>query len=123
MLGRKIYKNEFDEKLYKAFADWCNENNCTIEDKGDFYEVVKVDTTEDDLNFKRQNIQNEISSINVKLSELSGVRECAITINGVNQYELFKDGTLITMNETELQQYVDELTNKRSELLKQYKEL
>lgn len=123
MLGRKIYKNEFDEKLYKAFADWCNENNCTIEDKGDFYEVVTVDTTEDDVNFKRQNIQNEISSINVQLSELSGVRECVTTVDGVNQYDVFKDGTLITMNETEFQTYFDELTNKRSELLQQYKEL
>ncbi len=123
MLGKKIYKNEFDERLYKECADWCNENNCTIEDKDEFYEVVKVDTTEDDLNFKRQNIQNEISSINVKLSELSGVRECVTTIDGVNQYDVFKDGTLITMNETEFQTYFDELTTKRSELLQQYKEL
>lgn len=123
MLGKKIYKNEFDEHLYKECADWCNENNCTIDDKDEFYEVVKVDTTEDDLNFKRQNIQNEISSINVKLSELSGVRECVTTVDGVNQYDVFKDGTLITMNETEFQTYFDELTTKRSELLKQYKEL
>lgn len=123
MLGKKIYKNEFDEYLYKECADWCNENDCTIEDKDEFYEVVKVDTTEDDLNFKRQNIQNEISSINIMLSELSGVRECAINVNGVNQYDVFKDGTLITMNETEFQTYFDELTTKRSELLQQYKEL
>lgn len=123
MLGKQIYKNKFDEYEYKACADWCNENNCTIEDKGEFYEVVTVDTTEDELNFKRQNLQNEISSINVQLSELSGVKECATIVNGVNQYDVFKDGTLVTMNETEFQNYVDELTKERSELLQQYKEL
>ena len=123
MLGTKIYKNNFDEDYYKQVAVWCNENDCTIEDKNNFYEVVKVDTTEDDLNFKRKNIQNEISSINITLSELSGVRECATTVNGITQYDVFKDGTLITMNETELQTYFDELTTKRSELLQQYKEL
>lgn len=123
MLGTKIYKNEFDENKYYQLAQWCNNNNCTIEDKDEFYEVVTVDTTEDDVNFKRQNIQNEISSINVQLSELSGVRECVTTVDGANQYDVFKDGTLITMNETEFQTYFDELTNKRSELLQQYKEL
>lgn len=123
MLGTKVYKNKFDEQQYKQCAYWCNANDCAIEDKGDFYEVVKYDTTADELEFKKHNLQNEISSINVELSELNGVRECAITINGVNQYDVFKDGTLVTMNETEFQNYVDELTNKRNELLQQYKEL
>ena len=123
MLGTKIYKNKFDENEYYQISQWCNNNNCAIEDKGEFYEVVKVDNTELENEFKRQNIQNEISSINVTLSELIGVRECASNVNGVNQYDVFKDDTLITMNETEFQTYFDELTTKRSELLQQYKEL
>lgn len=123
MLGKKMYKHNFDEVEYKIMADWCNEHNCTIEDKGEFYEVVKVDNTELENQLKKENLQSDISAINIKLSELSGVRECATLVDGVNQYDVFKDGTLITMNETEFQTYFDELTIKRSELLQQYKEL
>ena len=123
MLANKMYKNNFNETEYGKMADWCNEHNCAIEDKGTYYEVVEVDNTDLENEFKKHNLQNEISSINVQLSELSGVKECATIVNGVNQYDVFNDGTLVTMNETELQNYIDELTNKRSELLQQYKEL
>lgn len=123
MLGKKIYKNEFDKYLYKECADWCNENNCTIEDKGDFYEVVKVDNTELENQFKKENLQSEIKAINIKLSELRGISECAISVDGNNVYDVFVDNELVVMNETEFQNYFDELSNKRSDLLQQYKEL
>ena len=123
MLGTKIYKNNFDEQQYKKCADWCNENNCAIEDKGEFYEVVEYDSTALENEFKKINLKNEINSINVKLSELRGVSECAISVDGNNEYDVFKDGVLVTMNETEFLNYFDELTNTRSELLQQYKEL
>lgn len=42
MFGKKIYKNAMEE--YVETAIWCNSNNCHIEDKGDFYEVVKNET-------------------------------------------------------------------------------
>lgn len=123
MLGTKMYKKMFSDTEYKNMADWCNENDCTIEDKGDYYEVVKVDTTELENQFKKENLQNEINAINIKLSELRGVSECAISVDGQNEYDVFKDGVLVVMNETEFQNYFDELTNKRSDLLQQYKEL
>lgn len=123
MLGTKMYKRQFNDAEYKTMADWCNENDCTIEDKGDFYEVVKVDVTELENQFKKENLQNEINAINIKLSELRGVSECAISVDGQNEYDVFKDGVLVVMNETEFQNYFDELTNKRSDLLQQYKEL
>lgn len=118
-----MYKNNFDEFEYGKMADWCNANNCAIEDKGEFYEVVEYDTTSNDLEFKKHNLQNEINAINVKISELRGVSECAISVDGNNEYDVFKDGVLVTMNETEFLNYFDELTNKRSDLLQQYKEL
>lgn len=123
MLGKKMYKHDFSEVEYRNIAQWCNEHSCTIEDKGEFYEVVKVDNTALENEFKKQNLQSEISAINIKLSELRGISECAISVDGQNEYDVFKDGVLVVMNETEFQNYFDELTNKRSDLLQQYKEL
>lgn len=123
MLGTKIYKSSFDEEYYKTVAIWCNDNDCTIVDNGDYYEVVAVDNSADALRYKKLNLQNDIKAINIKLSELRGVSECAISVDGQNEYDVFKDGVLVTMNETEFQNYFDELTNKRSDLLQQYKEL
>lgn len=123
MLGKKMYKHDFNEVEYKNMADWCNEHNCTIEDKGTYYEVVKVDNTALENKFKKQNLQAEINAINIKLSELRGISECAISVDGENQYDVFVDGELKVMNETQFQNYFDELSNKRSDLLQQYKEL
>ena len=41
MIGTKIYK-PIDEEKYSKVAEWCNENNATIEDKGEYYEVVEI---------------------------------------------------------------------------------
>lgn len=42
MIGTKLYKNNQDDMTrYTEIVIWCNENNTTIEDKGDYYEVVK----------------------------------------------------------------------------------
>lgn len=40
MLGTKIYKNDMSN--YTDCAIWCNQNKATIEDKGDYYEVVAL---------------------------------------------------------------------------------
>lgn len=118
-----MYKQNFNEVEYEKMADWCNENNCAIEDKGEYYEVIEVDNTELEKEFKKINLKNEIQDINTKISELRGVSECAISVDGNNEYDVFKDGVLVVMNETEFLNYFDELTNKRSDLLQQYKEL
>lgn len=123
MLGKKMYKHDFSEVEYRNIAQWCNEHNCTIEDKGNYYEVVKVDNTALENKFKKQNLQAEINAINIKLSELRGISECTISVDGENQYDVFVDGELKVMNETQFQNYFDELSDKRSDLLQQYKEL
>ena len=43
MIGEKLYKdNKSDMNKYTDCAVWCNANNATIEDKGDYYEVVEI---------------------------------------------------------------------------------
>ena len=42
MIGEKLYKNnKSDMNKYTDCAVWCNANNATIEDKGEYYEVVE----------------------------------------------------------------------------------
>lgn len=40
MVGTKIYKTDMSN--YTECAIWCNANNATIEDKGDYYECVPI---------------------------------------------------------------------------------
>ena len=63
MIGTKFYKDNYDLNAYSAAAQWCNENGATIEDKGDYYEVVEIPppTLEE---VKAQ-----------KISELKGIRD------------------------------------------------
>lgn len=49
MIGDKVYKpidTQAQCDKYSALAKWCNENDCHIEDKGDYYEVVKTPAPE-----------------------------------------------------------------------------
>lgn len=51
MIGTKFAKPLVDLDGYSKAAQWCNEQgNATIEDKGDYYEVVKIpDPTPEEL--------------------------------------------------------------------------
>lgn len=43
MIGTKLYKNnKNDMAQYTETAIWCNENNATIYDKGEYYEVATI---------------------------------------------------------------------------------
>lgn len=43
MIGTKLYKNHQDDmEKYTEIAIWCNKNNATILDKGEYYEVVII---------------------------------------------------------------------------------
>ena len=42
MIGTFFKKDNYSELDYFNAAIWCNENNATIEDKGDYYEVIAI---------------------------------------------------------------------------------
>lgn len=117
-----IKKSEFDSKKYAQLASWCNKNNHKIVDTCDTYEAVQCEE-QDFREINKQQLQKEITDINYKLAQLQGISLCAVSVDGNNQYDVFKDGELVVMNETEFQNYFDELSDKRSELLQQYKEV
>ena len=41
-IGYKLYKKDKTIENYLNMAVWCNSNNATIEDKGEYYEIVEV---------------------------------------------------------------------------------
>ena len=69
MIGTKFYKPlETQEQLdsYSQAAEWCNNNNAMIEDKGDYYEVVAIVVTLDETKAS-------------KLAELKALRDAKET--------------------------------------------
>lgn len=122
-MNKVIKKSEFNEQTYYELSQWCNENGYTIEDRGSEYVAIPLSELPVDTGLQKELLQQQIQAINIKISELRGVSECAISVDGNNEYDVFKDGVLVTMSETEFLNYFDELTNTRSDLLQQYKEL
>ena len=42
MIGTKFYKEQFNQNEYTKCAEWCNANNATIEDNGEYYVCVAI---------------------------------------------------------------------------------
>lgn len=71
MIGTKFYKPlETQEQLdaYSQAAEWCNTNNATIEDKGEYYEVVEIPPpTQEELNaVEIERLKGELASTDYK---------------------------------------------------------
>lgn len=71
MIGTKFYKPlETQEQLdkYSKTAEWCNENNATIEDKGEYYEVVEIPApTQEEINaVEVERLKAELSATDYK---------------------------------------------------------
>lgn len=61
MIGTKFYKDNYDLNAYSSCAEWCNANNATIENKGEYYEVVAIPAPA--LDEAKENKINELKAI------------------------------------------------------------
>ena len=68
MIGRKFYKDNLDLNAYSQAAEWCNRNNATIEDRGEYYEVVEIPApTQEELNaIEVERLKAELSATDYK---------------------------------------------------------
>ena len=74
MLGTKINKPILTQEEcdnYTRIAEWCNSNNCSIEDKGEYFEVVAIIPYEPTKEDKIEALKAELASydyIGIKIS-------------------------------------------------------
>lgn len=80
-IGYKLYKNEKTNEKYANMAVWCNDNNATIEDKGEYYEIVEIiphtPTLKEQLEKKEQQYQMNRWQREIILAEGSGASNYA----------------------------------------------
>lgn len=122
MLGTKMLKSEFDSEKYAELATWCNNQQYnTIEDKGDYYEVVDCTPTQEELNAQeKQQLLQQLKSVNEQISELDVAVMCD---NGDETTNVIVDGDVQTMTSDELDAYHTEVMNLRADILNRIKEL
>lgn len=66
MIGTTLYKTNIGIEEYEKTAEWCNKNNATIVDKGDYYEVVTVDnntTTEPTMSERITSLEDAMNML------------------------------------------------------------
>lgn len=122
MLGTKMMKSEFDSVEYAKLAAWCNSKEyMTIEDKGDYYEVVDCTPTQEELNtVEKQQLLQQLKTVNAQIREL----DVAVMYDGGNDTtDIVVDGNVLTMTSDELYAYHIEVINLRSNILNRLKEL
>lgn len=122
MLGTKMLKNEFNQTKYAELATWCNNHEYkTIEDKGDYYEVVDCTPTEEDNKAVRKaELLQQLQDVNTQLQELDVAMMCD---NGDDTTDVVIDGTVTTMTSDEIDQYHTTKMQERTNILSALKEV
>lgn len=124
MIGTKINKPLEDTELYMKCAMWCNENMGKIVEYDDYYEVVDNNPTEEEIKtVQKAHLTSELQKVTAEVAQLNGASMCGYSIDNDTFYDVIKDDELVTMNEDEFNAYFDELTDKRSDIVKQLKGL
>lgn len=88
MLGTKLYKGKYTNKEYADTAVWCNANNATIEDKGEYFEVVEIPPyipTEEELQQQFEDgIEAYMDSV-VQTRNYKNIHTAASYVNSTNE--------------------------------------
>lgn len=93
MIGTKIQKPLEDLEAYAKCAEWCNENNAYIEDKGDYYEVVAIpEPTKEELQAQIQKqltdaVQHVLDAKAQELNYDSCLSVCSYIDTGVARFD------------------------------------
>lgn len=74
-IGLKILKEKLDRKYYINCVHWCNNNSATIEDKGEYYEVVKI---EENILTEEQKIKQEVKMLERQTGYTRIIRELVL---------------------------------------------
>ena len=100
MIGTKLYKNnEADMKTYTAAALWCNENNATIEDKGEYYEVVAIpEVTLDELKADKLAAVNAWTAAKITGGFVSNASGAPVTYDSDKDTQLTMQGIALNVN-------------------------
>lgn len=93
MIGFKFEKPVEDDEKYSEVAEWCNENNALIEDKGEYYEVVAIpEPTVEELQAQIQKqltdaVQRVLDSKAQELNYDSCLSVCSYIDTGVPKFD------------------------------------
>lgn len=102
MLGTKIEKKNIDYKKYSQIAGWCNENDASIADRGDYYEVVEIPTL---------SAAEKIAILDKEYSEKIGNMEIEMA-----KAKAIEDEDLYTELKEERESLINEYSEKRGEI-------
>lgn len=122
MLGTKMLKSEFNQEKYAGLATWCNNHQYkTIEDKGDYYEVVDCTPTEEDNKaIRKSELLQQLQDVNTQLQELDVAMMCD---NGNDTTDVVIEGNVTTMTSDEIDQYHMAKMQARINILSELKEV
>lgn len=122
MLGTKMLKSEFNQEKYAELATWCNNHQYkTIEDKGDYYEVVDCTPTEEQNKaVKKSELLVQLQDVNKELQELDVAVMCD---NGDNTTDVVINGIVQTVSSEDLDEYHTTKMQERVNILEELKAL
>lgn len=115
-------KSQFNQVTYSELVEWCNaQQTATIEDKGDYYEVVDCTPTQQQQNeVKKSELLVQLQDVNTELQELDVAMMCD---NGNDTTDIVINGNVTTMTGDEIDAYHTNKMQERVNILKELKTL